>query len=313
MAARFPFAASVVSALRRLLHWPARVGLGLFVLWQVYFLLAANLLDYAADESVRDCVKDAVTEWADAGDGDAAGASFRKRVKNIVVEWADPDGTPQERLKAWIDLPWRWGQATGQPQGWSLFVSASKRCTFPLVEMRWDEPPEPDDVAGRLAVLAAADPLGAAVLARAQPPAPAAVMAAAPDWFPSDNLPNDIEHFVRFGNFRLRRYESSVGIYLGTDGTAAFVAQEWDAIQAYLRWRLQAYLARHPDRPCPRQVILYRYQYDIPDPGGDGPFAWDGPEKIPVARWRPAAPGYFTYYPVEAYNAAAGEFEWVPR
>jgi hypothetical protein len=138
-------------------------------------------------------------------------------------------------------------------------------------------------------------------------------MASAPDWFPSDNLPDDIERFVRLGNFRLRRYEGSVGVSLRADGTAAFVAQEWDVIQAYLRWRLQAYLARHPDRPCPRQVILYRYHYDIPEPGSDGPFAWDGPENVPVARWRPAAPGYFSYYPVEAYNAAAGEFEWVPR
>src|SRR5207244_1249452 len=125
----------------------------------------------------------------------------------------------------------RYSQITGQSQGWCLFApGVGNQCVFPALELRWDEDPHnAPPVARQLAVLAARDPLQGAALAAAlkRPPK---TMALPPEELHSANEPADPDHFLRVGNFRLRRYEGNVYIVLRpyAGETELEIHQEWN-------------------------------------------------------------------------------------
>jgi hypothetical protein len=192
----------------------------------------------------------------------------------------------------------RWAQLTGQPQDWALFApNVRGDSVFPAVELHWDE-----------------DSRGAD---RSMPRAAELLL--------SDNEPADPHHFLRVGRFRLRRYEGSLAVMLTAyeeetpDETKArwrerierFLRKDWDAVRAYLRWRMRTWAERHPDRPPPRQAVLLMRRYQIPGPDEAGPFDWGGPYTEPVARWGPDTTWPGGHLPVEMYNPVTGRFQWL--
>jgi hypothetical protein len=98
----------------------AQVLLGLFVVGQLFFLFAANLLGLL--ESARPKLKD------------------RPLVEKLLPGWSEKEGHSYDAFQVVTGLTSRWAQLTGQPQDWSLFApNVTDRIPFLAVELRWDD------------------------------------------------------------------------------------------------------------------------------------------------------------------------------
>ena len=143
-------------------------------------------------------------------------------------------------------------------------------------------------------------------------------MPQAPELWLSDNEPEDIERFFRFGNFRLRRFENNLVVDLSADDSEAkeeidrYLKKDGDLVFAYLQWRLEQIQQRKTTRQQPHQVILLMRRYRINDPG-EGEQLWEGPHTTPVARWQPGIAENPNFLPLEMYNPVTKQFESVPK
>jgi hypothetical protein len=280
--------------MHRLVHGLFRVGLGLFVLWQVIFLIGLNLCQ--------------------------VGRHYIEYVPGMAETFpslASPDTAARQRLATFEQVATRWLELTGQVQSWELFApNVWYDIPFVAVELRWDEAPNgARSAAGLVATLAGMQPL----------PAASAWIAAAPSasvYLLSDNEPRDIHHYFRMGRFRLRRLEGQIDkdFYVPPDKTAEDMTDQWRrevfdrvrsqsaVMRVYLEWRWNRYHAEHPDCATPKQVILHVRLYRIPPPD-TAPWVWEGPEDRPLARWRP----HVRYVPgrpqVEVYDLIAERFD----
>jgi hypothetical protein len=204
-------------------------------------------------------------------------------------------GLPDERGHVWNLLDHLaktdriWSDLTGQAQTWSLFApTIGRECVFPALELGWH-----DD-------------------------AQAGPVLHAPESVLSENEPSDPEHYLRIGNFRLRRYENNIALTLRpyADETPEETNERWrDAIRAhvtdyakiiqgYLRLRLSEQSQRPHGIEQPRQVILVMRRYHINDYEKAPPY-WDGPITVPLARWRPHVSGER----LEWYDPVDGSFK----
>ncbi|MBY0524376.1 MAG: hypothetical protein K2R98_13300 [Gemmataceae bacterium] len=223
--------------------------LGLFVVGQLFYLVAANILG--------------VWQFASAQD----------------------DGWPTAAQA----VTERWADLTGQPQNWSLFApEVDTASTFAAVELRWDDGIHP------------------------------------PVLLLSDNEPDHLDRFFRFGRSRLRRYESLLIVTLQVpagkeeddvvDGwrerIVNRVRRQWGPMFAYLRWRWIEYQQQHPHLPLPKEVRLLARTYAIGTPGGLAP-----PLRLvqrPLARRLPESEPSDAL-PIEAFNPVVNEFDPVVR
>ena len=276
----------------RLLRRAARVLLGLFVLWQMLFLPAFNLLDGA--ETARDALQKHRRQ-------DRLGWRLVRSVPGLeplVDEWLTRGGNYGDKgtLGNLIQRPRRvvrwWAQVTGQEQSWGLFSpDATDFSAFPSVELRWDDP-EAADVA-RLGSLAGGPAL-------ALPPALPRAAICEPLVLWSDNQPRDRHRYLRFGGFRRRRIDAQFEAKYHRDGQPRehfaelweqqirnLMSAEYKATLAFLRWRLAHFRREHPELPPPVQVILRVQTFAIPEPPGPRPWGWIEEEPIPLARWLP--------------------------
>ncbi len=295
----------------------AQVLLGIFVLWQIFFLAGGNLIELA--DSARD---DLPKDVAPA-------------VEQVVPGWPEKKGHVHDLTELAGKATTRWGQVTGQLQGWQLFAPDIRRhSVFPAVVLRWDDDPRwplplpaPQLAARRLAPLAARTALELAVLRLAAvenvPPPPAPFPSAT---LLSDNEPPDVNSYFRFGRFRLRRLEGNLTVLLrqATDETPAQAAERWrgrifelldhdgEFAKAYLQWRWQSYRREHPDRPEPKQIILVMRRYAIADPEKAPPY-WEGPFTVPVARLQPPARGEASRSALEMYNPVTQRFQEIHK
>ena len=261
----------------------AQYFLGLFVLWQLFFLLAHNFTNVAKDvQDNDDYLPESWQHW------------LNRESPQWLRNWYRKEGHVNDACEVARGLAKRLAELTNEPQGWSLFApDIGKEITFVAVELRWD-----DDEAG----------------ADRGP-----VMPYEPELLLSDNEPADPNRFFRWGQFRLRKYESNLDVVLRVkkdeplaeavdrwrDRIREKVAKEWDTTLAYLKWRCREYMARHPRRPWPSQVILLVRRYHVPAPEERRGFVWDAPHTVPLARWRPGVQLGADYYPVERYNPVA--------
>ncbi len=136
----------------------------------------------------------------------------------------------------------------------------------------------------------------------------------------SDNEPPDINHFLRIGNFRLRRFENNLALDLVPDESAErwrekienYLKSEGYLVLPYLKWRLGQIQRKTPDRPRPKQVILLMRHYQINDPW-ESTQPWQGPHTNLVARWQPDVTWNADLLPVEMFNPVSKRFESVTK
>jgi hypothetical protein len=319
----------------------ARFFLGLFILWQILFLISSNLLSLVAK---------AREYWQD-----------QDLVKTIVPEWSQAKGRIAAAEQSWSTIDTRWSELTGQPQNWSLFApNVTSIIPFVAVEFCWeDDPHSVRAISEKLAPLAAGNGLDETCLAAAawgkksfnpdailnqfvpksaliKSPWPPGPFVPLPDaiwrshkhsaWIVfSDNEPRDKQHYFKLGHFRLRRYESCIDISPASadkepdsvvdawrEDIENRVRDRWRMMQAYMIWQLHRFMKDHPDSPAPRQLILWARIFRVPLPE-EAPKAWNwlGPEWHPVARWQPNAVWSADLLPVEMYNPVANRFESV--
>jgi hypothetical protein len=262
--------------LGRCLHSALGFLTGLFILWQLAFLLGIN-----ACEVTRHFL---VSISEETGDVPA------------LLDTEKPQGKHFRQIER---LFTRWAEFSNQPQSWSLFApNVWSHIPFVAVELRWDEVP-----AGTPAAADALHP---------------------PVQLLSDNEPADVAHYLRTGDFRLRRFESSidVGMPIDPDKSADDMQDRWRqktfdrvkdqavAIRAYMEWRLSRYMADHSGVEQPKQVILIQRIYRIPAP--DLPWRLDPPEIHILARWRPGFAYAADALPVEVYDRLAERFDVLP-
>jgi len=194
----------------------------------------------------------------------------------------------------------RYGYATGQPQQWSLFSpNVARAFSFGRLEVRWDD----DHFEG------------AAVDTHTQEPLV----------LPGFNEPEDINCFLRYKNFRVRKYEELImitpprtnGVFdphseAWRDRIADSVHDNGDNMKAYVRWRWLEYRRGHDDLPEPTQIILYMHGYEIPPPPGSSPWRFIDWGRHPVARWLPWKADQSGMRGFERYDPMTDRYESVP-
>ena len=313
---------------------PRQVLLGLFILFQLGFLIASNLIGFIT--------------WAPS----EATAERRKLLDRVAPGFVD------ERGHAWHWLDQvdanlrRWTQLTGQDQQWSLFAPGVATATgFPAVLLLWDDPPsegpsipgtmfaydakngfalctdwniptprEPSlPLAEFVGLWAASNPvelLGLQAMNEVRHAAAKPRVA----FLLSENEPVDIHDFIRVGKSRIRRYEGKLYLNMQPDDketpdelaarfkrrTRRLVQEYHDVAVAYLRQRVKAWQRAHPDQAAPKQVILLHRLYRIRGPEEER--GWEGPVLIPLLRWQPDAPRNANDYPVEPFDVADQRF-----
>jgi hypothetical protein len=248
-------------------RWPGAL-LGLFVAWQLAFILAANLFEFYPHRVHR---IDELTSYREL----LAGTENPNPVVHALASVTDC-----------------WGQLTGQYQMWWLFApDFPPQATFPVVELRWRDPAlkpvrlqsvlEPADTAAYFHAPGTAD--------------------------------------------RLLHYEVNLGLgyaYCTEDEAAKdpanwrrlhrdMVQSQWKSMRAYMRWRMNDYLAAHPEAPTPDEVRLLIRTYPTPlagPPRGSRGQAVDHP----FARWRPARTCPPDQLPVEGFDVVSGQFVSLP-
>lgn len=282
-----------------------RALLGLFIVGQLIFLCASNIL-VILEES-----KEHLPE------------PWKAPVERLAPGFTKQEGHLWELTQTLSRSTKIWDHATGQAQQWSLFApGVSSDCTFLAVELHWDEPSETVAEIGKsVYLLAAGTPLEAAALLNVALSKP---MPRAPELWLSDNEPTEIDRYFRLGNFRFRKFENNLALDLAPDDKEAqeeiaerwrdkidrYLKEEGYQILPYLKWRLRQIQAKFPDRPAPKQVILLMRYYRINEPG-EGDRRWDGPYTNRVARWQPDAAWPAEFSPLEMYNPVTKQFEKV--
>ncbi len=256
---------------------PRQVGLGLFILFQLAFLVVGNAVGFlrsARPEHFKDQPK--------------------RLVNGLAPNFADDEGhiwSWSERVEADTRC---WMQLTGQDQDWALFTSAGKATGFPVLLLIWDDAPAiGPSIPGSRLDYNAKD--GFNLITPWDPQAVHLKVV----WLPSENAPADPNSFVKLGMVRVRRYEGE--FYqnaLPEDAEPREHAEKrmtglmqdllhssHDLALAYMQTRLRAWRRAHPGEPPPKQVVLFERFYRIHDP--DEAPGWDGPFLVPQARWRP--------------------------
>jgi hypothetical protein len=310
---------------------PARILLGVFILWQLFFLVSFNLLSLLP--RVREY-------WQDKPSAEA-----------IAPEWLHEKGRLADAERVLTTLCTRWAEASGQPQNWSLFApNVTTVIPFVAVEFCWEEEPSPVHSFSRwLVPLTPGQVLEEAILGAAvwrqepevqgikrrltgilasgqvQRPPPAG-WRRQPDTaivLLSPNEPKDILHYVKLGHFRLRRYESNIDVSLASadknpdavvdswrENIEDRVRDHWRLMEAYMQWRLRDWSQKHPGSPEPKQVILWVRIYRVPSPEeAPSPWSWQGPEWHPVARWHPGGESTPEHLSLEMFNPVVERFE----
>jgi hypothetical protein len=259
-------------------RWIARFLLGLFVVWQLVFVVGLNFCEVTRHYLV----------------------TFEDESPEAFYSLVNKESPAGKRFAKLEQVFTRWSELTEQPQKWSLFApNVWANVPFVAVEFRWDEePPNSPAAAGaRLPVTLLSDNeprnvhryfrIGLFRIRR----------------FEGNLSPNLYHGIDKTDEDMQDEWRRIIRRAAHDDGVA---------IRAYMEWRWRQYQAEHPDVETPRQVILHLRTYRIPAPSDTEPPDWSDPEDVPLARWRP----HFAYaenaLPVEIYDLVAERFDVMP-
>lgn len=240
------------------------VALGVFVVLQLVFLVVHNFFNYL--QEVREEMS----------------SNARTAIRHVAPDWPEKKDHLWNVMEGSTQVTNRWSQATLQFQQWSLFApTIGTDCYFPALLLSDVEPPE----------------------APVEPEAAPARYRVHGKIILSDNEPADMQRYVRFGNFRLRKFENALFPYLVPrpqepprdtlerfrDKIKEYTKENMEMLGGYLRFRFQ-----QTREPTPRQVILLMRHYSLTGP--EGTTFVEGPFTLPFARWLPEAGSALDYF-----------------
>jgi hypothetical protein len=253
----------------------AQVLLGLFVVWQLIFLGASNLL--------------AFFPHAEPAEGELSDA------RNAPLP-ANDSGPWQSAIDLGLEATSRWAGYTGQIQAWWLFAPEfPNQATFPTVELRWDDPESSENTESLPKLVRLTSSL--------EPPDPQSYFR---PWPSDDRL---FHYEARLGLIMLPWHKELLEEEpeLWREALQTRVQRQWRSMRAYLRWCVRRYQDDHPESPPPRQAVLLISIYRTPDPG-QRPTTWGGPDVQPLARWLPEREGNHACLPIQAWNPLVNRF-----
>lgn len=182
----------------------------------------------------------------------------------------------------------RWSEFSGQEQMWSLFAEFGKQSIFPVVQCKYQE--------------------NQAITLRPK------------------NFPHNFDRYFHWPNFlsRLNGYDFLMGVVYWhlTDASLHNRPDDWRqavlervrrqqrSLEAYFRFTLSLYRAKHPELPMPIEMILNIHMFPSPQPGST-----ERPKAMvqPLARWFPdkePAPGFL---PVEVFDPVLERWVALPK
>jgi hypothetical protein len=257
-----------------------QVILGLFISWQLFFLLAANYLAFLPHGHPEE---GELSDSRSAPDETGGTGTIQKAI-NLAAAVTDA-----------------WAHLTGQTQAWWLFApDVPKMATFPVVELRWD-----DDSC-------LAQPVGHVSNV---PPHPVRLQTTIEPndpylYFRTFSSFERLFHYeVRLGLILANWNEQTFAEHPESWRTVIKerVRRQWRSIRAYLRWKMHQFQQEHPEMPMAKQAILWIRMYPIPEPEHPSSMWWR-PVERPLARWwidLLPPPGEL---PIEVFDPVAGRF-----
>jgi hypothetical protein len=110
-----------MNSARRAVRWLARVGLGLFIVWQLVFLVGANTVSLVLRSH--------------------GFLAEQPLVQRLAPDWSQKEGQAYDTLQTADQIARHWSDLTAQPENWALFApTVLTDITFPAVELRWQHP-----------------------------------------------------------------------------------------------------------------------------------------------------------------------------
>jgi hypothetical protein len=251
---------------------PARRGLavavGLFALWQLVFLPAANLIDFVPRRPAPSDVDPVMDMY---------------QVRGTFTSFEPLQRTAELAGDA-LDF---WSEVTGQDQGWMLFAGGNPPYSlFQAVELHFAYG-EVVEIRSRFEPTDLRNPAPRAPLVHdrffnfeAQFPNPG--------WYCS---PESVERFPEVWSRELPK--------AARDGCPQ--------ILVWLRWHVAEYRKAHPERGTPTVVVLKHRYIRTPLPGEPREWTKPIEER-PYCRWRPGETPEPGYLPIEGYDPVAKRF-----
>jgi hypothetical protein len=271
----------VVDFVNKAIAVTGRVLLGLFVFWQVFFLVTSSFV--RVEEPLR---KEAVNKWEclkrwfpaySKGEDD-----FHKQLTDV-----------QEKVLK------RYATGTGQVQHWGLFAPDIGRVfAFPVVEVRWDD----DHFVPGSVTTSPRDPV---ILPGYNEPEDINAFFRYRNFrfrkYETNFMPNPTHGAD--DKFDPKRWGGRISSSVQDDGKN---------MAAYLRWRWEMYKELNPDAPVPTQVILHMRGYFIPPPPGPDPWQFVYYGQYRVVRWLPWHIRQSGTDALEQYDPDNDRYESVP-
>jgi len=250
----------------------AAVGVGLFVLWQLAYLPAANLIDFVPRRMGDHDLNPAIDPFQEAG----AFTDF------------EPLQRAAERVGDAIDC---WSELSGQDQGWKLFSPGTpSHSLFPAVEFRFADGTT-EQVRSRFEPADLTHP----------PMRPPVV---------NDRYYNYESQFTTPGWYSCRE-SLDLYPEMWSKELPKTVRDNHRHIIAWLKWQTALYRAAHPERGSPVEVVLMYRFIPTPKPHGPPGWTGPITER-PYARWLPGGPAEAGMLPVEGFDPIANEYVRFP-
>ncbi len=262
------------SILRRphLLKRLGNVGLGVFIIWQLFYLTIANSLE----------TLEVVTHRYPETSESIASALDDSREGNHP--------TALGGLSSLVFVADKWGQLTEQPQRWSLFApNIGDQTGFLACELRWNDVED-----------------SAWLLSDNEPQDTTSYFRLAGNRLRSFEQNLAITFALHDGETELAAQER------WGHQIQQKLASDYDVLIAWASSRVRDFQREHAGAPMPDEVILHVRGYQIPSPNSQAPADSDTPYSVAFARWIPSAQYPEDALPIEAFNPVTNQFELQP-
>lgn len=262
--------------MKPILHRGCQIGLGLFVVWQLFYLTIANSLETLEIVAHRfPTTSEAINKTLDEC---RAGSESR----------------PLGPLSSLIFVVDKYGQLTEQPQRWSLFApNISDQSSFLAYEFRWHG--EKEGEVESVWLLSDDEPRDSSAYLRFLGSRMRSLEQNLSIEFSFDS--NESKRDAQ------ERWASQIREKL---------AKDHDVLLAWSALRVQAFHEDYPDTPIPDEVVIHVRGFVIFAPEAQHDAASYERYSLPLARWTPNVETKPDMLPIEGYDPVTEQFRSIP-
>jgi len=256
----------------------AQVLLGVFICWQLWFLVSSNLFGW---------LEDVQTQARTPADAEPTEASTT--VEHLAPGFTRGEGDGNVMaLAKWVSQTNKpWAHVTGQLQQWALFSGTySRDCVFPGLIVTWN-----DSLPDAVPLLNGEELDWRRLLDKGD-------AEIAPRLILSPHEPANLDSYFRWRQMRMRRFENALHLALvpKIGATREELAEIWDGqirdhlrgsgylLTRYMKVKRKELESKWAGLPPPKQMILLARRVHTRDPD-ETPPDWTGPHVVPILLW----------------------------